>query len=100
RKGKMLSDESTANLNLESNEVSLSNNDPINSEEAVKRTITVPEALGLDFHSFTPEKDSLLQVHFISNVVPSSDAEQAGLKNGDRLLQINGIDITRLEHED
>ena len=36
----------------------------------------------------------------MSNVQPDSQACLAGLKDGDRILQVNGINVTSLEHED
>ncbi len=69
-------------------------------EPAESRSITIPEAVGLDFNSFIPQADITSQVHFISNVQPDSQAGIAGLKDGDRILQINGVNVTNLEHED
>lgn len=39
-------------------------------------------------------------MHFFSNIRPDSVANAAGLKDGDRILQINGVNVTSLEHED
>lgn len=64
------------------------------------RPIVLKEALGLDFNSFIPEGDSLIQTHFISNVQQSSAAEKAGLRDGDRILTVNGVDVTSAIHED
>jgi predicted metalloprotease with PDZ domain len=64
------------------------------------RHIVLKEALGLDFNSFIPESDSELQTHFISNVQPSSMADKAGLRDGDRILTVNGVDVTNSIHED
>lgn len=64
------------------------------------RRISVPEAIGLDFHSFIPQADITSQVHFFSNIKTDSPAGLAGLKDGDRILQINGVNVTNLEHED
>jgi C-terminal processing protease CtpA/Prc len=36
----------------------------------------------------------------MSNIQPDSQASLAGLKDGDRILQINGVNVTSLEHED
>ncbi|CAF1280932.1 unnamed protein product [Adineta steineri] len=58
------------------------------------------KAIGLDFNSFIPQADITSQVHFISNIQADSEPSLAGLKNGDRILQINGINVTSLEHED
>ncbi|CAF3880134.1 unnamed protein product, partial [Adineta steineri] len=55
---------------------------------------------GLDFNSFIPQADITSQVHFISNIQADSEPSLAGLKNGDRILQINGINITSFEYED
>lgn len=64
------------------------------------REIVLKEALGLDFNSFIPEGDSQVQTHFISNVQASSMADRAGLRDGDRILTVNGIDVTNSVHED
>lgn len=64
------------------------------------RRIILNEALGLDFNSYLPDDQNQLQVHFISNVQPSSIAERAGLHDGDRILTINGSNTTNYHHED
>lgn len=64
------------------------------------REVVLKEALGLDFNSFIPEGDSQRQTHFISNVQPSSMADKAGLRDGDRILTVNGMDVTTSIHED
>ncbi|CAF1208220.1 unnamed protein product [Rotaria sordida] len=64
------------------------------------RHIVLKEALGLDFNSFIPEGDSQIQTHFISNVQQSSMADKAGLRDGDRILTVNGVDVTNSIHED
>lgn len=69
-------------------------------DEKDVRVIVLKEALGLDFNSFIPEGDSLVQTHFISNVQPSSMADKAGLRDGDRILTVNGADVTHAIHED
>ena len=70
------------------------------SEQNEVRHIVLKEALGLDFNSFIPESDSHLQTHFISNVQSSSFADKAGLRDGDRILTVNGVDVTNAIHED
>ena len=69
-------------------------------EQGESRHISVPEAIGLDFHSFIPQADITSQVHFFSGIQANSQASTAGLKDGDRILQINGVNVTSLEHED
>ncbi len=64
------------------------------------RHVVLKEALGLDFNSFIPEGDSQVQTHFISNVQQSSMADKAGLRDGDRILTVNGVDVTNSVHED
>lgn len=64
------------------------------------REVVLKEALGLDFNSFIPEGDSLIQTHFISNVQNGSVAEKAGLRDGDRILTVHGVDVTNSIHED
>ena len=64
------------------------------------RRIVLKEAIGLDFNSFIPEGDSQIQTHFISNVQPSSMADKAGLRDGDRILTVNDTDVTNAVHED
>ena len=70
------------------------------SEQNEVRHVVLKEALGLDFNSFIPESDSHLQTHFISNVQASSFADKAGLRDGDRILTVNGVDVTNAIHED
>ncbi|CAF1039416.1 unnamed protein product [Rotaria sp. Silwood1] len=83
-----------------SNSVSSPSNSKLSVEQGETRLITISEAIGLDFHSFIPQADITSQVHFLSNIQPGSPADIAGLKDGDRVLQVNGINITNLEHED
>jgi hypothetical protein len=64
------------------------------------RLIVLKEALGLDFNSFIPEGESQIQTHFISNVQPSSMADKAGLRDGDRILTVNDVDVRNAVHED
>ena len=64
------------------------------------RSITIPEAVELDFNSFIPQADITSQVHFLSKIQSGSRASLAGLTDGDRLLQVNGVNVTHLEHED
>ena len=64
------------------------------------RHVVLKEALGLDFNSYLPDNENQDQVHFISNVQPSSIAERAGLHDGDRILTINEVDIRTHTHED
>ena len=64
------------------------------------RFITIPEAVELDFNSFIPQADITSQVHFFSNIRAESKAHSAGLTDGDRILQVNGVNVTHLEHED
>ncbi|CAF4563054.1 unnamed protein product [Rotaria sp. Silwood1] len=63
------------------------------------RHIVLKEAVGLDFNSFLPGNDQT-QIHFISNVQPLSIAYEAGLRDGDRILTVNGLDVTNTIHED
>ena len=69
-------------------------------EPTESRYITIPEAVGLDFNSFIPQADITSQVHFVSHIQANSPASSAGMKDGDRILQINGVNVTNLEHED
>jgi predicted metalloprotease with PDZ domain len=64
------------------------------------RRVILNEALGLDFNSYLPDDQTQMQVHFISNVQPSSIAERAGLHDGDRILTINGLNTKNFQHED
>ncbi|CAF0958971.1 unnamed protein product [Rotaria magnacalcarata] len=64
------------------------------------RLIVLKEALRLEFNTFIPESDSQIQIHFISNVQPLSLADKAGLRDGDRILTVNDIDVTHAIHED
>ncbi|UJR25322.1 hypothetical protein I4U23_006673 [Adineta vaga] len=64
------------------------------------RHVTLKEALGLDFNSFIPEGDTQIQTHFISNVQSSSMADKAGLRDGDRILTVNDVDVRNAVHED
>ena len=63
------------------------------------RRIVLKEAIGLDFNSFIPEGDSQIQTHFISNVQKNSVADKAGLRDGDRILTVNDVDVTNEIHE-
>ncbi|CAF0784739.1 unnamed protein product [Adineta steineri] len=69
-------------------------------EQSETHYITIPEAIELVFHSFIPQADITSQVHFVSNIQSDSQADLAGLKDGDRILQVNGINVTSLEHEE
>ncbi|CAF3670009.1 unnamed protein product [Rotaria sordida] len=71
--------------------------DDINKDKI--RRIVLKEAIGLDFNSFLPGNDET-QIHFISNVQPLSIADEAGLRDGDRILTVNGLDVTNTKHED
>ncbi|CAF0931428.1 unnamed protein product [Adineta ricciae] len=64
------------------------------------RQIVLKEAIGLDFNSFIPDGESNTQTHFISNVQASSMADKAGLRDGDRILTVNGVDVRNAVHED
>ncbi|CAF3860628.1 unnamed protein product, partial [Didymodactylos carnosus] len=70
----------------------------VSEDPADVRVIQLKEASGLDFNSFIPDGDSAAQTHFISNV--QSMAENAGLRDGDRIIEVNGVDVTDLVHED
>ncbi|CAF1264782.1 unnamed protein product [Rotaria magnacalcarata] len=63
------------------------------------RHIELKEAFGLDFNSFLPGNNQT-QIHFISNVQPCSIPYKAGLRDGDRILTVNGLDVTNNTHED
>ena len=41
-----------------------------------------------------------LRGHFIDKVEPFSEAEKAGLQQGDMLLEVNGIKVKDTSHED
>ncbi|CAF2415931.1 unnamed protein product [Rotaria sp. Silwood2] len=84
-----------------SNSVPSSSNSKLDIEQSETRSITISEAIGLDFNSFIPQADITSQVHFVSNIQLGSQVDLAGLKDGDRrILQVNGINVTNLEHED
>lgn len=76
---------------------SILNFDNVNTDTI--RHIELNEALGLDFNSFLPGNNKT-QIHFISNVQSSSAPYQAGLRDGDRILTVNGFDVTHCTHED
>ena len=38
--------------------------------------------------------------HYVEEVDPGGPAERAGLKTGDRVIQINGMNIEADDHED
>ncbi|CAF2426455.1 unnamed protein product [Rotaria sp. Silwood2] len=63
------------------------------------RYIVLKEALGFDINSFLPDNDQT-QVHFISNVQSLSIAYESGLRDGDRILTVNGLDVANTKHED
>ena len=75
-------------------------NELINGSTDEIRHITLGEALGLDFNSYVPDDDQQVQVHFISNVKSLSMGDRAGLKDGDRILSINGADTAQYSHEE
>jgi len=79
---------------------SSSANSKLSVDQGETRYITIPEAIGLNFNSFIPQADITSQVHFVSNIQSDSPASLAGLKDGDRILQVNGVNVTNLEHED
>jgi C-terminal processing protease CtpA/Prc len=62
------------------------------------RHITLKEISELYFDSFISDTND--QIHFISNIQPISIAYQSGLRNNDRILTINGIDVTKTSKED
>ncbi|UJR23589.1 hypothetical protein I4U23_026578 [Adineta vaga] len=74
-------------------------NETFNTSDETVRHIILKDALGLDFHSFAPDENSLFKIHAISNVRPLSLADRAGLRNGDRILTVNGIDVTNTNHK-
>ena len=45
---------------------------------------------------YDDEKDG----HYVEEVDPGGPAERAGLKTGDRVIQINGMNIEADDHED
>jgi predicted metalloprotease with PDZ domain len=63
------------------------------------RHVTLKEVSGLYFDSFIPDNNSPTQLHFIKNIQPISIAYKAGLRNNDRILNVNSIDVTKTAHE-
>lgn len=53
-----------------------------------------------DNFGFTLEYDENRDGHYITNITPSGPAERAGLKQDDRMIQINGINIEADDQED
>jgi len=62
------------------------------------RHITLKETSGLYFNSFI--SDDTDQIHFIINIQPISPAYRAGLRNNDRILTVNDIDVKNTSQED
>ena len=65
--------------------------------------------IGVSIITFTPQMHHLLQllgiipkdlhcIIFVANVWPSSAAAQAGLEEGDVIVEINGEEIESVEH--
>jgi len=64
------------------------------------RHITLKETSGLYFDSFISDTNDQIQIHFINNIQPISIAYQSGLRNNDRILTVNNIDVTKTSKED
>jgi hypothetical protein len=64
------------------------------------RHITLKGASGLYFNTFVPPDNDQIQIHFVSKIQPISIAYRAGLRNNDRILTVNGIDVTHTSQED
>ncbi|CAF2842538.1 unnamed protein product [Rotaria sp. Silwood2] len=82
-----------------SNSVPSSSNSKLDIEQSETRSITISEAIGLDFNSFIPQADITSQVHFVSNIQLGSQVDLAGLKDGDRPFNgsslIDSSDLTK-----
>jgi len=63
------------------------------------RNIILNEASGLDFYSFVSDNNKQIQIHSLTNIRPLSIPYRAGLRNGDRILSVNNIDVTNTTHK-
>ncbi len=64
------------------------------------RHITLKQTSGLYINSFKPNNNDQIQVHFITNIQPISAAYRSGLRNNDRILTVNDVDVTNTSQED
>jgi hypothetical protein len=64
------------------------------------RHITLKQASGLYFDSFIPDNHDQIYVHFISNIQTISATYRAGLRNNDRIVTVNSVDVTNTKPED
>ena len=64
------------------------------------RRITLKDTSALHIKSFMLTHDDQIQIHFISNIQPISGTYHAGLRNNDRILTINGVDVAKTSFDD
>ena len=64
------------------------------------RRITLKEPSGLYYDSFVLDDNDQIQFHFVKSIQPISAAYRAGLRNGDRILTVNDVDVTKTGNED
>ena len=64
------------------------------------RHIILNEPSGLYFNTLPRAHNDQTQTHFITSIQPISAAHRAGLRNGDRILTVNGADVSGISQED
>lgn len=73
---------------------------PKQSDTKDIREISLPDASGFDVNLCTSRNDPQQQTCFIRRVQQFSIADKAGLCVGDRILAVNGTDVTNFPHGD
>ena len=63
------------------------------------RLCTIVKRDDKDEYGFNLYKKKNTPGQFIGSIDPGSPAEDAGLKDGDKLVEVNGIDVTQENHK-
>lgn len=64
------------------------------------RRVILKDTSKLHLNSFLTPHNDQFHVHLIHNIQPNSIVHHAGLRNGDRILAVNGTDVTQTSPED
>lgn len=64
------------------------------------RRVILKDTSRLHLNSFVTPYNDQFHVHLIHNIQPNSIVYHAGLRNGDRILAVNGTDVTQTSPED